>query len=64
VFLLIKLFFLKEKFGYFFHGRETAVISHGTTKRKRVPPSEIDKAQERRRKFLQDPARHTQEIEL
>jgi len=26
---------------YFFHGREAVVISHGTTKRKRVPPSEI-----------------------
>ena len=49
---------------YFFHGRETAVISHGTTKRKRVPPSEIEKAIERRQKFLQNPKRHTQEVEL
>jgi hypothetical protein len=61
---MMELFFLKEKFGYFFHGRETAVISHGMTKRKRVPPSEIEKAIERRQKFLQDPKRHKQELEL
>ena len=33
-------------------------------KRKRVPPSEIDRAIERRQKFLQNPKQHTQEIEL
>jgi len=49
---------------YFFHGREAVVISHGTTKRKRVPSSEINLAIERRGKFLQNPKLRTQEIEL
>ncbi len=49
---------------YFFHGIEAAVILHGTTKSKRVPPSEINLAIERRGNFLQNPKLRTQEIEL
>jgi phage-related protein len=49
---------------YFFHGREAAVVSHGMTKRKRVPSSEIEKAIERRRKFLQNPEQYTHEIQI
>ena len=51
---------------YFFYGTEaegnlTAVISHGTTKRKSVPPQEIERAIDRRRTFFLAPQRHTQE---
>jgi hypothetical protein len=44
---------------YFFHGRATAVLSHGVAKEDRVPPNEIDRAAERKRQFDRDPTRHT-----
>ena len=48
---------------YFFHGNVAAVISHGITKKTAaVPPGEIKKAIERKKKFEQNPQRHTQEI--
>jgi len=52
---------------YFFHGTEAdgtlmAVISRGTTKRKRVPPQEIDLARKRRETFFSSPQQHTQEM--
>ncbi|HKP75373.1 MAG TPA: type II toxin-antitoxin system RelE/ParE family toxin [Longimicrobiaceae bacterium] len=43
---------------YFFHG-QTAVISHGITKTDVVPPREIDRAIEHKRRFSADPAKHT-----
>jgi phage-related protein len=43
---------------YFFHGQQ-AVISHGLIKEKEVPPHEIDLAIDRRRRFEEDPDRHT-----
>jgi len=43
---------------YFFHER-TAVISHGLTKERVVPDTEIDLAIGRRGKFAQDPRKHT-----
>lgn len=46
---------------YFFHGKVAAVLSHGLTKERGVPPKEIDKAVERRRKFEADPKKHTHE---
>ena len=46
---------------YFFHGNIAAVLSHGLTKEKRVPPKEIDRAIECKKKFEQNPLRHTQE---
>ncbi|MCC7140557.1 MAG: type II toxin-antitoxin system RelE/ParE family toxin [Candidatus Eisenbacteria bacterium] len=46
---------------YFFYGREAAVLAHSLTKEQRVPPTEIDKALERKRRFEADPARHTYE---
>ncbi|MEX0978932.1 MAG: hypothetical protein WDZ48_08785 [Pirellulales bacterium] len=36
-----------------------AVISHGLTKRRVVPPKEIDLAVKRKKAFVIDPARHT-----
>lgn len=44
---------------YFFHGRATAVLSHGVVKEDQVPPNEIDRAAERKRQFDRDPTRHT-----
>jgi hypothetical protein len=43
---------------YFFHGR-AAVISHGLTKERAVPPGEIELALERRRRFARAPEKHT-----
>jgi hypothetical protein len=44
---------------YFFHGRATAVLSHGVVKEDRVPPIEIARAVARKRQFDHDPAGHT-----
>jgi len=46
---------------YFFHGNAAAVLSHGIVKESAVPPKEIEKAIERKRKFEADPAKHTHE---
>ncbi|MGH9961273.1 MAG: type II toxin-antitoxin system RelE/ParE family toxin [Pyrinomonadaceae bacterium] len=46
---------------YFFHGKTTAVLSHGLTKEMAVPPREIDRAVERKKRFEADPKRHTLE---
>ena len=45
---------------YFFY-RQQAVISHGLIKEREVPPGEIDLAIDRRRRFEEDPNRHTYE---
>ena len=44
---------------YFFHGNLAAILSHGLTKERMVPPAEIDLAVQRMRKFINDPVRHT-----
>ena len=44
---------------YFFHGRATAVLSHGVVKEDRVPPNEIARAVARKRQFDHDPTGHT-----
>jgi phage-related protein len=44
---------------YFFHGTAIAVLSHGIVKEREVPPKEIDRAIERRRKFENAPTAHT-----
>ena len=46
---------------YFFHGTTAAVVSHGLTKERVVPPKEIDLAVTKKRKFGHDPTRHTRE---
>jgi phage-related protein len=46
---------------YFFHRTEAVVVSHGIVKERKVPPREIDKAIERKRKFMANPKRHTAE---
>jgi len=46
---------------YFFHGPAAAVISHGLVKERVVPPKEIDRAVERKRRFEANPSKHTYE---
>jgi len=46
---------------YFFHGKVAAVLSHGVIKGQRVPAKAINEAVEWKRKFAQDPQRHTYE---
>ncbi len=44
---------------YFFHGSQAVVLSHGLVKEREIPPAEIDRAVERKRKFVANPKRHT-----
>ncbi len=44
---------------YFFHGKQAAVLSHGLTKERDVPAVEIERAIQRRAKFVANPKRHT-----
>ena len=46
---------------YFFHGTIAAVVSHGVVKERVVPPKEIDRAVDRRKRFEANPRRHTYE---
>jgi phage-related protein len=49
---------------YFFHGTQAVVISHGVVKEREVPPKEIDRAIERKKRFQSDPEAHTFRREL
>lgn len=44
---------------YFFHGRNVAILAHGLTKEKRVPPVDIDRAVARKKRFEGDPETHS-----
>jgi phage-related protein len=44
---------------YFFHGAIAAVVSHGIVKEREVPPREIERAIERKKRFALSPAKHT-----
>jgi phage-related protein len=46
---------------YFFHGTVAAVVSHGLVKERAVPPREIGRALERRKRFAANPGVHTYE---
>ena len=46
---------------YFFHGTVAAVVSHGLVKEHVVPPKEIDRALERKRRFEANPRTYTYE---
>ena len=43
------------------HGVVAAVVSHGLAKERVVPPKEIDRAVERKKRFEANPAKHTYE---
>ena len=46
---------------YFFHQGIAAVVSHGVSKERRVPPKEIERAIARKKEFEQNPKRYTYE---
>jgi phage-related protein len=61
-FLERKIWELRARYGnvhyrilYTFVGRRVVLLSHGCSKKKRVPKSEIDRAVRRREKYIQNP---------
>lgn len=44
---------------YFFHRTEAVVISHGIIKERIVPPTEIERAIDRKKRFEAAPGQHT-----
>jgi hypothetical protein len=44
---------------YFFAGKNVIVVSHGLKKDGEVPDVEIDRAIERKKKYMAEPAAHT-----
>jgi len=44
---------------YFFHGQNVAILAHGLTKEKEVPKGAIAEAIERKKRFEQNPEKHT-----
>ena len=44
---------------YFFEGKNAVIVSHGCTKEKKVPKSEINKAIRHRNNYIQNPRAHT-----
>jgi phage-related protein len=57
--LRVRFFQVNYRMLYFFHGRDAAVVSHGLSKERTIPPGDIRLALGRKRKFEQDPERHT-----
>ena len=48
---------------YFFHGQNVAVLAHGLTKEAEVPAADIERTLERKKRFENDPDKHTHEEE-
>ncbi|MBD3265980.1 type II toxin-antitoxin system RelE/ParE family toxin [bacterium] len=44
---------------YFFYNNKAIVLSHGLLKERQIPEKEIEKALQRKMKFLRDPQTHT-----
>lgn len=44
---------------YFYHGRNVAVLAHGLTKERAIPPAALRQAIERKKRFEADPDKHT-----
>jgi len=59
--LRVSLRGIHHRVRYFFHGAIAAVVSHGLVKERAVPPKEIDRAIERKKRFEADAPRHTYE---
>jgi phage-related protein len=53
--LRVRLGTVNYRILYFFSGTMAVVVSHGITKKDRVPPADIDKAAERKSKFEANP---------
>ena len=43
---------------YFFYGTVAAIVSHGIVKEDAVPPNEIERAIQRKKRFEANPAKH------
>jgi hypothetical protein len=56
--LRVSLRGVQHRILYFFHGAVAAVVSHGLVKERVVPPKEIDRAVERKKRFEAIPSRH------
>jgi phage-related protein len=46
---------------YFFHANIAAVVSHGLVKERVVPSKDIERAIERKNRFVANPVKHTHE---
>ncbi|MEW6349505.1 MAG: type II toxin-antitoxin system RelE/ParE family toxin [Thermodesulfobacteriota bacterium] len=57
--LRVKVGTVNYRMLYFFHGSTAVVLSHGFPKEDRVPAKEIDKAVERRSRFVRNPEIYT-----
>jgi hypothetical protein len=44
---------------YFYYGRNVAVLAHGLSKERAIPPAALNQALERKRLFEADPKKHT-----
>jgi hypothetical protein len=53
---------LQYRILYFFHGRNTVVLSHGITKSQKVPAQEIERAIVRKQLVLRDPSRYAHRL--
>lgn len=57
--LRVSLQGLQYRILYFFHANIAAVVSHGLIKERAIPPKEIDRVIERKKRFMTNPAKHT-----
>ena len=53
---------LQYRILYFFHGRNTVVLSHGITKSQKVPAQEIERTIARKHLVLKDPSRYAHRL--
>lgn len=60
--LRIKVITVNYRILYFYHGRNTVVLSHGLTKEKKVPAGEIAKALQAKKRFEGSPDAHTHSL--
>ena len=49
---------------YFFYGKNAVIVSHGFSKRQKVPKKEINKAIRHRNNYIANPTAHTYFMEL
>jgi len=59
--LRVSLHGLQYRILYFFHGTIAAVVSHGIIKERVAPSKEIERAIERKKRSVANPAKHTHE---
>jgi phage-related protein len=57
--LRVSLRHIQYRVLYFFHGTVAAVVSHGIVKEGAVPPKEIERAIQRKKRFEANPSKHS-----